>query len=167
MALRAAVLVFCLIILPNLTFAQESEVKQVSTNEEGGGETAEGIRSTLQSYLKAFQEKDIDGVMAVFADKPYTVMMGTGPGEIWQGKANIKMAHHAFFTDFVKESSERTLVSIGANGDAAWLTGYIVVTQQHQDGPETFQINLSMVLERIDNVWYMTTIHFSNLTGPK
>ncbi|MGW8193940.1 MAG: SgcJ/EcaC family oxidoreductase [Desulforhopalus sp.] len=170
MAYRSTVLALCLFILPMFACAQQSavEVKSEATvQEDNGGETLEGVRSTLQNYLKAFQAKDIEGVMAVFADAPNTVLMGTGPDEIWLGKDNIRMAHHAFFGNFEKESSERTLVSVGANGDAAWLTGYITVTEQNKEAADTYQINLSIVLERVENTWYITAMHFSNLTGPQ
>jgi len=168
MARRAAVLALFLMFLPMFAFAQQAEVKKEATTlENDGGETAEGVRSAMQSYIKAFQAKDIDGVMAVFADAPNTVMMGTGPDEIWLGKDDIRTAHNAFFTNFEKQTSENTLVSVGANGGAAWLTGYIVVTKQNAEGPETYQLNLSMVLERAEDTWYITAMHFSNLTGPK
>lgn len=168
MAHRAAVVALCLMFLPILAFAQGSEVKNETTAvEDNGGKTAEGVRSTLRSYLTAFQAKDIEGVMAVFADAPNTVMLGTGPDEIWLGKEDIRTAHQAFFTDFVKESSERTLVSLGANGDMAWLTGYLVETYQDEKNTNTFQVNLSMVLERVEGSWYVTAMHFSKLTGPE
>lgn len=165
MTLRSAVLALCLMFLPMLVFAQDAEVKKEATPVEDNGEKiTEGVRSTLNAYITAFQAKDLDGVMAVFSDAPNTVMMGTGPGEIWLGKEDIRMAHQAFFADFKKESSEQTLVSVGANDDVAWLTGYIVVTQEDQGSTTTFQINLSLVLERFESTWYITTMHFSNLT---
>jgi uncharacterized protein (TIGR02246 family) len=168
MAPRVAMLALCLMFLPMLAFAQDSEVKnEATTLEEDGGETLAGVRAILQDYVTAFQAKDIDGLMAVFADAPNTVMMGTGPDEIWLGKDDIQMAHYAFFAGFEKESSERTLVSVGADGDVAWLTGYIVVTQKGVNNKDTFQVNLSMVLKQIEETWYITAMHFSNLTGPK
>lgn len=168
MTWRSAVLALCLMFLPVLVFAQGSEVKKEATPmEDNVGDIAEGIHSTFNSYLKAFQEKNIDGVMAVFSDVPNTVMMGTGPDEIWLGKEDIRRAHQAFFADFIKESFKQTLVSMGVNDNAAWLTGYIVVTQQNQKSTNTFQINLSLVLERVEGKWYLVTMHFSNLTGPK
>ena len=169
MARRTTLLALFLIFLPMLAFVQGSEVKKEATAlEEDGGETLEGIRSALQGYITAFQAEDIDGVMAHFADAPNTVMMGTGPDEIWLGKEDIRTAHHAFFADFEKEDSERTLVSVGADGNTAWFAGYILVTQQRKNNTtDTFQVNLSMVFERLDDKWYITTMHFSNLTGPK
>jgi uncharacterized protein (TIGR02246 family) len=168
MAPRAAMLALCLMFLPMLAYAQDSEVKKEATSlEEEGGDALAGVRSILQGYITAFQAKDIDGVMAVFANAPNTVMMGTGPDEIWLGKDDIRMAHLAFFTGFEKESSERTLVSVGADGDVAWLTGYIVATQKGINNKNTFQVNLSMVLEQIEDNWYISAMHFSNLTGPK
>lgn len=168
MARRVAVLALFLMFLPMFVFAQQNEVKkEANTQEKDGGETAAGVRSAMQRYINAFQAKDIDGVMAVFADAPNTVMMGTGPDEIWLGKDDIRTAHYAFFANFKQESSENTLVSVGANGAVAWLTGYVMVTDQNAEATTTYQVNLSMVLERAEETWYITAMHFSNLTGSK
>lgn len=162
MARKAAVLAICLMFLPMLAFAQDSEVKK-----EDGGQIYEAVFSTFKGYITAFQAKDIDRVMSVFSDDPNTVMMGTGPEEIWVGKNDIRMAHKAFLADFEKVSTERTLVSVNANGEVAWLTGYIVETQHYANTTETFQVNLSVVLEKDEGTWYITLMHFSNLTGSK
>lgn len=168
MARRVAVLALCLMFLPMLVLAQDSEVKKEATTfEEDGGNTLAGVRSTLKNYFTAFHAKDIDGVMAVFANAPNTVMMGTGPDEVWLGKDDIRMAHHAFFAGFEKETSERTLVSVGADGDVAWLTCFLVASQKGNNNKNTFQVNLSMVFREIEATWYITAMHFSNLTGPE
>ncbi len=168
MARRVVVLALCLMFLPMLVLAQDSEAKKEAiTFEEDGGNTLAGVRSTLKSYFTAFQAKDIDGVMAVFANAPNTVMMGTGPDEVWLGKDDIRMAHNAFFAGFVKETSERTLVSVGADGDVAWLTCFLVASQKGDNNKNTFQVNVSMVFREIESTWYITAMHFSNLTGPE
>ena len=168
MAPRAAMLALCLMFLPMLAYAQDSEVKKEATSlEEEGGDALAGVRSILQGYITAFQAKDIDGVMAVFADAPNTVMMGTGPDEIWLGKEAIRFAHLAFMDTPEKEASkERTLVSAGASDNMAWAMGFIDVTQNLKDGENNFQVNLSMVLEKIEDQWLICSMHFSNMTGP-
>ena len=134
--------------------------------EEAGGQTAEEIRALFESYIAAFEAKDIDRVMAAFADAPNTVMMGTGPDEIWLGKENIRAAHMALMASAKMEASERTLVSMGAHDNVEWASGFILVTQKLEGRDNSYQINLSMVFERTEGKWYITAMHFSNLTGP-
>ena len=58
MARRAAVLALFLMFLPMFAFAQQAEVKKEATTlENDGGETAAGVRSAMQNYIQAFQEK--------------------------------------------------------------------------------------------------------------
>ena len=133
---------------------------------EEGGKTGEGIRALFESYIAAFDAKDIDRVMAAFADAPNTVMMGTGPDEIWLGKENIRAAHMAFMASGKKATSEKTIVSLGANDNVEWASGFILMTQKLENRDNSYQLNLSMVFERTEGKWYITAMHFSNLTGP-
>ncbi len=133
--------------------------------EEAGGQMGEEIRALFQGYIEAFEAKDIDGVMTAFADAPNTVLMGTGPDEIWLGKENIRTAHMAFMASSKKEASERTLVSMGAHDNVAWASGFIMVTQELEDGVSSHQLNLSVVFERTEGEWTISAMHFSNLVG--
>jgi uncharacterized protein (TIGR02246 family) len=168
MARSASFLLIFFMFLPMLACTQNSAINaDVTAPKEDGGKTYEAVFSAFKGYIKAFQEKDIDGVMSVFSEDPNTVMMGTGPDEIWVGKEDIRMAHEAFLADFEKTSTEQTLVSVAANGKVAWMTGYIEETKQNTDTTDTAHINLSLVFEQEGDTWYITVMHFSNLTGPK
>jgi uncharacterized protein (TIGR02246 family) len=163
---KAVLLVLCFMFLPMPVFAQGADVKEEAMLIELGGETREGVLTTLKSYIKAYESKDMEGVMAAFADSPNTVMMGTGPDEVWVGKDDIRRAHNAFMANSDQETSEQEIISVGAGEGFAWLTGAIAVTRKSGEDRETFQLNLSMVLEQDENTWYIKAMHFSKLTSP-
>ena len=140
----------------------------VSNLASAAGDEAEArgeIAAVLAAYTEAFEAKDIDGVMATLADGENTVMMGTGPGETWVGKDNIRAAHLAFMATAKKEESTRTLLASGVGEGTAWLAGYLEVVQTLETGEASFQLNLSMVFTKQDGQWRIQCLHFSNLVG--
>jgi ketosteroid isomerase-like protein len=58
------------------------------------------IRVLLKAHDEAFTSQDLNGVMACFTEK--ASIMGTGPGEIWSGPDEIKVAYEHFFEGFDK-----------------------------------------------------------------
>ena len=121
------------------------------------------VGDVLKAYTEAFQAKDIEGIMKVFADDPKTTMMGTGEGETWVGKESIRAAHNAFFANIKKETTERKLLSAKQVGDMAWLAGFLVAKQANDAGEHSFQLNISLVMEKKDGEWRIICMHFSRL----
>jgi uncharacterized protein (TIGR02246 family) len=117
----------------------------------------------VQAYTAAFEAKDVDAIMELFVDD--AVMMGTGPGEVWAGKDSIRAAHIAFTADLERESSERTLVGSGMEGNTAWYTGYSVIAHSVGGKERSFQLNISLVLQKVGDGWKIASFHMSNLTG--
>jgi ketosteroid isomerase-like protein len=66
------------------------------------------VVALLRKHDDAMKRHDIDAVMALFAPGEKTVMIGTGPGERWVGKDEIRSAYVEFFKDFDKGSLTRT-----------------------------------------------------------
>jgi hypothetical protein len=60
----------------------------------------EQIRALLRAHDEAFTNQDLNGIMACLTEK--AVIMGTGPGEIWSGPDEIKVAYEHFFEGFDK-----------------------------------------------------------------
>jgi hypothetical protein len=65
------------------------------------------VVALLQKHDEAMNEKNLDAVMALFAPGDKTVMIGTGPGERWVGKEEIRTAYVEFFKDYDKGSLTR------------------------------------------------------------
>ena len=117
----------------------------------------------MHAYAEAFQAKDIEATMKMFADDPATVMMGTGDNETWVGKESIRAAHNAFFASIKKETTERKLLSAKQVGDTAWLAGCLMAKQTNDAGDNAFQLNLSLVMEKQGGQWRIVCMHFSRL----
>ncbi len=128
-----------------------------------GLQDAEGIGKVMHAYADAFQVKDIEGVMKIFADDPKTIMMGTGDNETWLGREAIRAAHNAFFASIKKETTERKLLSAKQYGDTAWLAGILTAKQSNASGDNEFQLNLSLVMEKQGGEWRVVCMHFSRL----
>ena len=60
----------------------------------------EKIRALLKAHDEAMTNHDLKGVMACLTEK--AAIMGTGPGEIWVGSDEIKVAYEHFFEGFDK-----------------------------------------------------------------
>src|ERR1700722_21032866 len=75
--------------LPTVVHAEASENPEV-----------EPIRALLKAHDEAFTNHNLEGVMACLTEK--AAIMGTGPGEIWSGPDEIKVAYEHFFEGFDK-----------------------------------------------------------------
>jgi hypothetical protein len=60
------------------------------------------IVALLQKHDNALNQLDLDGIMSVFAPSANIVVLGTGPGERWSGKDEIKGAYTEIVKDFDK-----------------------------------------------------------------
>jgi ketosteroid isomerase-like protein len=125
-----------------------------------------GIKKLMESYRAAVGKQDLAGVMKFFADGPDTVVMGTGPGELYLGKESIENAYRAFFSNFQTEKNKITWMKSGVNGNAAWILGTSLITQNLKEGKNEFEMNWSAVLEKKGGEWKIVTLHFSHLTSP-
>ena len=125
-----------------------------------------GIKKLMESYRAAVGKQDLAGVMKFFADGPDTVVMGTGPGELYVGKESIENAYRAFFSNFQTEKNKITWMKSGVNGNAAWILGTSLITQNLKEGKNVFEMNWSAVLEKKGGEWKIVALHFSHLTSP-
>ena len=122
------------------------------------------LRALLDSYDEAFTNHDLDGVMATLSEK--AAIMGTGPGEIWEGPDEIKAAHQRFFEGFdYGEQNFDYEYSIGeVKPDTGWLMTSGNVTIKKEGKEFTFPVNVSLTAAKNGTKWVITTMHFSLLT---
>jgi uncharacterized protein (TIGR02246 family) len=132
-------------------------------------EPAAGVREVFQAHEKAFNSHDLAGVMKLYASGDKTVVMGTGPGEVWVGKAQIEDAYKHFFADFDAGTLKRSCPwEVGdVSGDVGWISATCEYHDSLNDKPRAYALNVSVVLQKLDGAWKLRTMHFSNLTSPK
>jgi uncharacterized protein (TIGR02246 family) len=125
----------------------------------------EQIRALLKAHDEAFTNQDLNGVMACFTEK--AAIMGSGPGEIWSGPDEIKVAYQHFFEGFDKgkQKFEYQFRIGGLAPDMGWMMTAGNVTGE-KDGKEfAFPLNLSLTVSKESGKWLVAAMHFSTLTG--
>lgn len=131
-------------------------------------EQIEEVKTLLKAHDQAFTNHDLDGVLACYVAGPRTVVMGTGPGELWVGKEEISQMYQQMFKDFDKGKQNFNYYwrQGGVNGRTAWLNamGDVKLTK---DGEEkTFALNASCIIVRAGKSWKFVNFHFSTFGGP-
>ena len=135
------------------------------SNQAKAADSVEAIKALVESYQKAFSAHDMEGILSLFA--PKAIVVGTGPGEIWGGTAEIREAYRRFFDLFDKgKQTHETLFTDGqVLGDMAWLVSMSKMTFSKGSNKTEFGMNLSVVFEKSGGKWLVRTLHFSNLTS--
>lgn len=120
------------------------------------------IVECVQEYRQAFKAKDIDGIMAMYAED--AVLMGTGPGERFVGQDEIRNAHMEYFKTFDKEESTLTWYKMGKNGDVVWISGMTHISSFFKNNKHEFAINWTSILSKQDGAWKFVQRHISNIS---
>jgi len=128
-------------------------------------ETKAEFKAFLDQYRKAFNEKNADAVMAMYASD--AVLIGTGPGELYEGSDDIRKAHVEFFKSFDKEERTIQWMKVGTKGNVAWIAATVKFNSYIKDKKTEFLINSTSVLEKRDGKWVIVVRHFSNLVTDK
>src|ERR1700730_5562294 len=125
----------------------------------------EPIRALLKAHDEAFTNHNLDGVMACLTEKP--AIMGTGPGEIWSGPDEIKVAYEHFFQGFDQgqQKYEYQFRIAGVTSDMGWLMTSGNITGKKTEKEFTYPINLSLTVAKNAGKWLIAAMHFSTLIG--
>ena len=125
----------------------------------------EKIRALLKAHDEAFTNHDLKGVMATLTEK--AAIMGTGPGEIWVGPDEIKVAYEHFFEGFDKgeQEFEYQFKIGGVTADMGWLMASGNVTGKKDGKDLAFPMNISLTVAKDAGAWRIAAMHFSTLTG--
>jgi ketosteroid isomerase-like protein len=130
----------------------------------------EKIRALLKAHDEAMTNHDLKGVMACLTEK--AAIMGTGPGEIWVGPDEIKVAYEHFFDGFDKgeQKFEYQFKIGGVTADMGWLMASGNVTGKKDGKDVAFPLNISLTVAKNAGDWRIAALHFSTLTegaGPE
>lgn len=130
-----------------------------------------GVRAEIASLLDAHDEamnrQDLAGLLALYAPGPKTVLLGTGPGERYQGADEIRAAYKEFFKDFDAGTLKHSCYwkDGGANGNLAWGAAMCKFSDAVVAKQREYEMNVSAVAEKRGGKWQFVMLHFSNLTS--
>jgi len=93
--------------------------------------------------------------------------MGSGPGEVWSGPDEIKVAYEHFFEGFDKgeQKFEYHFKIGGVTSEMGWLMTAGNVNGKKNGKEFSFPLNLSLTVAKKDGKWLIAAMHFSTLTG--
>ena len=126
----------------------------------------EAVRALLKAHDEAMTNHDFKGVTATLAEK--AAIMGSGPGEMWVGPAEIKDAYEHFFQGYDKGQQDfEYKFKIGDLGsDMGWLMASGNIKAKKDGKAFEFPINVSLTVTKAGGQWKIASMHFSTLTGP-
>ena len=125
----------------------------------------EAIRAVFKAHDDAMTTHNLEGVLATLS--PKAVIMGSGPGELWSGTDEIKVAYGKFFEGFDKGEQDfhYNFKFGGLSSDMGWLVASGEINGK-KDGKEiAFPINISVTMAKEGGKWRIASMHFSTLTG--
>jgi uncharacterized protein (TIGR02246 family) len=127
----------------------------------------EKVRALLKAHDDAMTNQDLKGVLATMTDK--ATLMGTGPGEIWSGLEEIKVAYEHFFQGYDKGQQkfdyQFKIGNLGA--DMGWLMASGEIRSKKDSKAIDFPLNVSLTVVKSGKQWKIAAMHFSTLTGPE
>lgn len=125
------------------------------------------VKEVFARFHQAINEHNLAGVMATYAPDNKTVLLGTGEGERWLGKEEIQVAHAEFFKFFDPGTQETrcTWTMEDVKGNLAWVAKMCWITDFLKNQKQEYGINLTAILEKLEDKWYFRVIHFSHSSG--
>ena len=108
---------------------------------------------------------DLEAVLATFGDE--AAVMGTGPGEMWQGKKELKTAYEHFFMVFdkTKQDFKYKFRVGGLSTDMGWLMASGEVVGERDGKKFAYPLNVSLMVDKSGEDWKIGAMHFSTLTN--
>jgi uncharacterized protein (TIGR02246 family) len=151
--------------MAGITAAVAAAPKAEAESSEGANPDLGQIRALLRTHDEAFTNHDLNGIMACLTKK--AAIMGTGPGEIWSGPDEIKVAYEHFFQGFDKgeQKFEYQFKIGGVTPEMGWLMTAGNVNGKKDGKDFSFPLNLSLTVAKKDGKWLIAAMHFSTLTG--
>ncbi len=143
-------------------------VSPVARAEEGTtNPELEKVKALLKAHDEAMTNHDLAGVMACLTDNDNAAIMGTGPGEMWTGPQEIKVAYEHFFEGYDKgEQDFEYHFKVGGLGvDMGWLMASGNIIGKKNGKEFTYPLNVSLTVTKKDGKWMIASMHFSTLTG--
>jgi uncharacterized protein (TIGR02246 family) len=131
------------------------------------GNARADVSELLKKHDDALNQHDLAAVLALFAPGPKTMLMGTGPGEKFQGAEEIKTAYTEIFKDFDKGTMTHSCYWKNGGGTATtvWGAAMCKLSDSKGDKRREYELNVSAVAEKQGGKWQFVMIHYSNLVG--
>jgi ketosteroid isomerase-like protein len=124
-------------------------------------QTEAALMATFEQFKQAYEQRDIEHLLALWAPDPDVVLIGTGADEKCVGLAEIQKQAERDWAQSVAFSLEWGWFSVSATGSVAWVAadavGYVKAGGQEMHLP----LRLTAVLEHRGAKWLWVQAHVS------
>ncbi len=124
-------------------------------------QTEAAVMAALEQFKQAYQQRDLERLLALFAPDPDVVIIGTGADEQRVGLAEIQTQAERDWAQSEAFSLEWGWSSVSAAGSVAWVAadaaGHVKVGGQEMHLP----LRLTAVLEHRGARWFWMLGHIS------
>ncbi len=138
-------------------------------------------RTSAQQTNDHFNQERAQAIVGPFeqsttiSDRPITLInltrlvLGTGPGEMWQGKAELKVAYEHFFMVFDKGKQDfKYKFRVGGlSAEMGWLMASGDVVGEKDGKKFSYPLNISLTVDKTSKDWKIASMHFSTLARDK
>jgi uncharacterized protein (TIGR02246 family) len=132
-----------------------------------GHSTRADVAALLKKHDEALNQHNLSELLALYAPSPKTVILGTGPGEKYQGKDEIKAAYTEIFKDFDKGTLTHSCYwrDGGGSGTMVWGAAMCKLADAKGEKKREYELNVSVVAEKHGGKWQLVLMHYSNVVG--
>jgi len=125
------------------------------------------IKAAMDKLNKAYKNKDIKGVMAMYAKGPGTIVIGSGKEENAVGHETIKKLYEKDFTLWkMNTAMDYKICALSSSGRVAWLAADMSATFITNDGVVDIAGRFTAVLKKSGKNWQFVQTHFSFPADP-
>ncbi len=123
--------------------------------------TESAVMSLMKQFIEAFNKRDLDGGLALFAPDPDVVFIGTGGDEKCIGLAEIKAELERAFAQSEQSSIQLGWYSVSAAGSVAWVASDAVIQARVSGQGISFPVRFTTVMEQRGDKWLVVQSHDS------
>lgn len=119
------------------------------------------VMEFLNRFAKAYEERKIDDLMALFAPDPDVVLIGSGVDWKLIGVDGIRTRAERDWAQSEASSFEFGWTSVSKAGSIVWLASEVTVRAKIAGEEATFPWRLTAVLDNRENSWLVCQLHLS------
>jgi ketosteroid isomerase-like protein len=126
-----------------------------------GPQDVEAIMAADKAFYAALSARDLKGMTAVWAAKPYTVNIGPRSKTMNIGAEAVAKYWEGAFTFFSELNVTKSNAHVQTDGSLAWVTGNETATLQPRNGgnPLKFETFVTHVFEKQGDRWLLVLHH--------
>jgi len=123
--------------------------------------TESEVLSSLNKHFKAYENRDLDAVLSLYAKDDGVIAYGSGADEKRVGLKEIKKQIERDFEQSESVSVKIEWSSVSATGSVAWVADDVSMAVKHEGREMRLPARFTGVLEKRDKRWYWMQSHFS------